>query len=319
LNLFSFLNSQNYYTVYPTIVQVIDAISVFIGRTVFGSMVIMKLIFLGFELLSFYFLRLLLKDYKKEEYHVFWYWLCPLVLLEFVGNLHHECLMITFVLGAIWYLKSKQILLSGLFLSLAIFTKLTPLLFIPFFVLSIALKDNFRFIGILIVSSVVMILPIIYNDGYLYFLKSINLYFSSFEFNSSFYQLVFFAKKYFGDFRIEYKAAVIFIMFFCIWKWWSKKLDMVLGIAVVYSIYVFTAQSVHPWYLLPLLPIFLLRNVPKYYLVWLLLIPLTYITYIDTTYQQRIWVSILEYGIVGCLLVIHIFIGKNSSLKGESY
>lgn len=179
--LFHSLNSQDYYTVYPTVIQLINVTSIFIGRTVFGSMVVMKTIFLGFELISFYFLKNLLTIYKKPEHHVFWYWLCPLIILEFVGNLHHEAIMITFVLGSIWYLKSEKIILSALFLIFAIFTKLTPVLFIPFFIFSISIKQNIKFITALGITSLIFAFPIYYNEGYLFLLKSIQLYFSSFE------------------------------------------------------------------------------------------------------------------------------------------
>lgn len=303
--LFHSLNSQGYYTVYPTIIQLINTISVFVGKTVFGSLIVMKIIFLGFELISFYFLKHLLSIYKKPNHHIFWYWLCPLIILEFIGNLHHESIMIALVLGAIWYLKSERVILSALFLSLAIFTKLTPILFVPFFIFSISLKQNIRFITTLGLASLLLAFPIYYDEGYLFLLKSIQLYFSSFEFNSSFYQLALYIEKnYWQGFRWIYKIITVLIMGSWLLRWKLKRTDITYGIAIIYLIYVLSAQSVHPWYILPLLPLFLNSNMIKFYWIWLLLIPLTYITYINTDYQQRLWINIIEYGSIALFSIL---------------
>ena len=148
-------------------------------------MLVMKLIFLGFELLTYYFLRKLLIHYKKDDYKVFWYWLC----LGFVGNLHHECIFIAFLLASIFYVKEHKILWAAIFLSLAIFTKFTPLMFVSFFIFSLSRNDAFKYVLIVTMSCVTLLIPMYYQDGYLYLFKSIQLYFGSFEFNSSLYYL----------------------------------------------------------------------------------------------------------------------------------
>ena len=296
--IFTLLNSKDYYTVYPTIIQIINFTSVFIGKTVIGSTIAMKILFLAFELITFQLLKKILIIYKKPIGNIFWYWLCPLVILEFVGNLHHECLMITFLLAAIYYIKSQRNQLAAIFLALAIFTKLTPLLFVPFFIFSISIKQNIKFISTLIISSIILSLPIYYDQGYMDLLKSIQLYFSSFEFNSSLYQLAIFGEKeYWSGYKWIYKGSIILIMGAWLLYWNIKKVDLTVGISIVYLIYVLSAQSVHPWYIIPLLPLSLMSSIPKSYMAWLVLIPLTYITYINQEYEQRIWVTFLEYGL----------------------
>lgn len=317
LELFPLLNSPNYYTVYPTIIQLINVVSVFVGQSVFGSMLVMKLIFLGSELASFYFLRKLLVYYQKDENRVFWYWLCPLIVLEFVGNLHHEAIMLTFVLGAIYYLKQSKTGLSAIFLGLAIFTKLTPLLFVPFFVFSLSQKESFKYTLILVMSLVIMFLPMGYQEGYLFLFKSIQLYFGSFEFNSSLYYLSTYVEWVLIDFKWIYKGIVMLSMGVFLLFWFQKKKDVSRGIAFIYLVYVLSAQSVHPWYILPLFPLFILNAVPKYYWVWMILIPLTYMTYMFVPYQQQIWVNVVEYAVVFGLMFMDVMYSKFRRLGME--
>ena len=121
-DLYPQLNSPNYYTIYPPVVQTVSAIAVGLSRgNVTAAVVILKLLFLLAELGSFWFLIKILKKKGEKENLVAWYWLFPLVIIEFVGNVHFECFMITFLLGSYYYLGERRLLLSSLFHLLFIF------------------------------------------------------------------------------------------------------------------------------------------------------------------------------------------------------
>jgi alpha-1,6-mannosyltransferase len=301
-NLFPFLNSPNYYTVYPPIIQFINWISVSLGGSITGAIMVMKCIFLAFEILLFYALQLILKEQKRKA---FWYWLCPLVILEFSGNLHHEVLMIAFLLLSIYFFQKEKIIPCALFLSLAIATKLSPLLFLPFFFLSIKSSSRWMFLVLCFGFTSLFLSPLVYQNGHLFFYKSIQLYFSSFEFNSSFFKITQLISWSFPYSLILFKIITLATMalFFLFWK--KKKLNLLAGLIWIQTIFILSSQSIHPWYLMPLFALTIANNkVPTYIIAWIVLIPLTYITYQFSPYTQQIWVNGLEYGLVFILFIL---------------
>lgn len=292
---FHLLNSPNYYTVYPPFIQLVDFISVCLGKTFSGSLVVMKFIFLLGELCSFYFLKKLLSDSAREK-QVYLFWLCPLVVIEFMGNLHFEAFMITFILAAFWYFKQEKWFFCALFFSLAFYTKLVPLAFFPFFVVASSKKIKFTLFTVLflLVGSI----PVIFESGYLYVFESVKLYFGSFEFNSG---IAYLGQKY------KYTYPSIFYITKCFSVvtlvgsfvlFYFKKFDFRYAISLFYFVYLLFSQSVHPWYVIPLIPLFLMKEIPKSLWVWVLLIPLSYITYETAGYEQKEWVRFVEYGLV---------------------
>lgn len=307
--LYPHLNSPDYYTVYPTIVQGINFLSVFIGRTVFGAMIVMKTITLLFECLSLYFLTKLLPESHKRQ--ALWYWLCPLVLLEFVGNLHHEYLVICFMLGTYYFLKKEKHIFSAIFFALAVFSKLNPLLFLPFIIIVLPASKRLDYLIYFSIAAVLLLVPMTLQNGLQYFGKSVQLYFGDFEFNSSLYQLTLPITWAWEEFRFVYKGIVLLLMGAYFYHWHQKSKDLIHSMIGIYLIYLLTAQSIHPWYILPLLPFMILNEKPSYYFVWLLLIPLTYSTYLDLPYKQMLWVNILEYS------MLMLFFFKNEYFKNR--
>ena len=293
---FSDLNSPNYYTVYPSFIQLIDWLSVRLGSDFFGAMVFMKVSFFLAELASLFYLYKLLEERGKTKL-IGLFWLFPLVIIEFVGNLHFECFMITFLLGAVYYLKKNKLLLSAIFFALAFHTKLIPLIFFPFFFFNIEGKKKWLFTLYVMFFVGLGLLPFAFDDAFLKLMESVGLYFGNFEFNSLL-----------GIFSIKSKIVsisfkVLSVLLLGGWIYYTllKKHHPLFSIAVMYFIYLIFSQSVHPWYVIPLLPFFLIEKVPRTLWVWLILLPLTYITYINTPYEQKTWVRFVEY--LGVLVV----------------
>ena len=296
VQLFPLLNSQDYYTVYPTVIQLVDYFSVLLGRTFNGSWLVMKVFFVVAELLSFYFLYHLVSPNKRA--HLFFYWLCPLVVIEFVGNLHFECLMLTFLLGAIYFSKKEKAWLTGLFLVLAVYTKFVPLVFVPFFFFHLAAHKRLTFVLSFGVFLVVGFAPFYSIEALSGLWSSIQLYFGSFEFNSCF---MYFKNDYPKVSVVVKLFGLGFLAFWMIRSIW-KRYELGYSIGVFYGVYLLFSQSIHPWYMLPLVALFVnntkLRSLA---LLWSGLIFLTYITYVVQPYQQQWWVNAVEYG----LLVIY--------------
>lgn len=79
---------------------------------------------------------------KKKKF-VLLYGLNPLILLEGIVNVHNDMLLITLILGSIYFAyKKKKILLSILFLALATAVKYVAILLLPFLIIYNYRKEN---------------------------------------------------------------------------------------------------------------------------------------------------------------------------------
>ena len=68
------------------------------------------------------------------------------------------------------------------------------------------------------------------------------------------------------------------------------------------TIYFAFASTVHPWYIAGIVPFFIFTK-HRYLLAWTALLPLTYITYQTTAYEQNFYFVGLEYLVVYGLLI----------------
>ncbi len=119
-----------------------------------------------------------------------WYALNPLVIIELSGNLHFEAVMIFFCAVSIYFLLKNKMLLAGIFLSLAVATKLFPLIFIPFLIKYLKRQNRLYFFATFFVCSIILFIPFLNPVFLKHFLESVSLYFQSFEFNGSIYKLL---------------------------------------------------------------------------------------------------------------------------------
>ena len=107
--LYDQLNSPNYFSIYPPLNQFIFWLSLQLGFSWLVATNMIRLLILAADIGSFLILRKLLVHYQKKEHLVFFYFLNPLVILEFVGNVHFEGIVIFFLLAGIYcYEKNKN-------------------------------------------------------------------------------------------------------------------------------------------------------------------------------------------------------------------
>ena len=125
--------------------------------------------------------------YQKPQSLALWYWLNPLVILEFTGNLHFEGLVIFFTLVGIYLFEKNKKWGSAVGFGLAIGTKLLPLIYLPFLFLK-GLYEKKWLIAILSgVVGLLTLLPLLDETFISAMSESLDLYFRSFEFNASIY------------------------------------------------------------------------------------------------------------------------------------
>ncbi len=300
--LFGLLNSPEYYTVYPPVSQVIYWISSWGDISYTSSALIIKLCILGAEIGSFFFFILILRLIDLQAHRFLLYALNPLILIEVMGNVHFEGIMLFFLLASIYYAIQKKTILSGVFLALGTATKLLPLLFFPFiWTFSGYSKRLFFSFG---VGCIVLFSPLLLGVEFSNFATSIDLYFGKFEFNGGIYYLL----RYVGNLLSGYNLIryigplMAIITIGLIIKLWKVQQHYNTSQLLLYSFmsissYYLLSTTVHPWYLC--LPLALSLFTPyRFIILWTGLIMLSYIHYSYDPYRENLWVAFLEYGLV---------------------
>ena len=308
--LFTALNSPEYYTIYPPTLQFIFFVSVkLFPSNILGSVIIMRLFIIAAEIGSIFLISSILKKRNLPSKNVLFYALNPLVIIELTGNLHFEALMIFFLLLSVFLLMKERFTLSATAFSLAICSKLLPLMFLPLLLKKIGIRKSMRFYFISGIATVLLFVPFINQEFIGNILSSVGLYFHSFEFNASIFYLVRWAGFETLGYDVIGKAgttlSLIALLGICSIAIFQKGKDVIYffnAMLFCLTIYFAFATIVHPWYIstLVVLSVFTSWRFP---LVWSGLIMLTYFTYRSTPYSESLWLVTIEYTLLCSFMV----------------
>jgi len=327
--LYNKLNSPEYFTVYPAINQFVFWLSATIGGgSWLASANMIRTLLLAAEIGSFWVIVHLLRTYNKSPQLVFWFFLNPLVILEFVGNVHFDGFVLFFLLAGIYGFEKSKKILSGSALGLAIGTKLLPLIYLPYVFLT-GLKNKKWHISIIAgVVGVLSLVPML-NASFIQGMQSsLNLYFQKFEFNASIY---FVAREigywFYGFNKIAdigpLLSVVSLISILCISIYAAiKNWAVPKAFLFILLTYLLFATTVHPWYTVPLIAFGVLSG---YYfpIVWSLMIFVTYLGYSDAGFYLPMWLVALEYAVVLIALTLEfrgklfLFLANESGRKAQ--
>ena len=328
--LFSKLNSSQYYSVYPSVCQGVFTLATFLfPKSLYGAAVVIKLFLFLCEIGSVFLMKKMTAD--KDIYHInatLIYALNPLIIIELVGNAHFEAAMIFFFILAVFLLKQKDsqkptdrmllnhrinnvrsISLSAVSFSLSVVSKMLPLMFLPLFFKKLGLKRSLYFWTMVGFLTLIFLLPL-YNALFFNNIgKSLGLYFGNFEFNAS----IFYVLRAIGFWVYGYNMIhqitpflTFFIVIFILKKsffapssppqYESLFFDNCL---LVVSLYFACATTVHPWYAALPLSISVFTKW-RFAVVWSLLIFLTYAGYTEgsSKHTENMTFLIIEYSIV---------------------
>ena len=312
--LYGLMNSPDYHSVYPPSNQLVFWLAAAIGQgEISWGVIVIRLVLLSFEILAFYFIHLLLRLFQQPARNLLLYALNPLVIMEVMGNLHFEGMMLTMILAGIYFLETKRFFSSGAALGVAVGIKLSPLMLFPAVLKQMPGKAIWQFS--LAAGLVVLLIlgPLFY--AWSGFSQSLNLYNKTFEFNASIYyllrQLGYWITGYntIGVLGPVLKVMTLALIVFISLQ--NKKRDtqsLLETLLTVYWIYFLLNTVVHPWYIIPAIGISVLTE-KRAFVVWSLLIVLSYQAYQHQPYDESSWYLFLEYGILGLVL------WKESSLK----
>ena len=326
--LFDKLNSKSYYTVYPPLNQFFFSASVFLsGNNWKLGLFFMKLIILLFDIGLVYILMRILRLLKLKENLAQIYALNPLVILELIGNVHFEGVMLFFLFAGIYLIMKNKVLFASICIGMAISVKIVPLLILPLFLPFLGLKKSVRFYFGIGLTSLILILPFTSQAVIDNFSQSLGLYFQSFEFNASFYYLFKGISYLFLDYKTSLIGTLIPIIVFITALWFTvalhkkkeiktKEFDILLfakyasGLLFVFYL---LASTIHPWYIINIV-VFSVFIHNRVYLLWSLLVFLSYFAYSNFildfapnqdfhSYKWYYYLILLEY-----LVVIFFFI-----------
>lgn len=298
--LFTHLNSPYYYSVYPTINQLLFYLSTWSQKIIY-NVIALRCILILFDVGVIYLIKksLILKKINKKAVYI--YALNPLVIIEFAGNLHLEVVMIFFTLLALYWILIQKNLLSAIAISCAICVKLIPLIFLPILLRNLNKKQIANYLIIVFITCLIISLPLINtNESIKHIFESIHLYYGKFEFNGSIYQILkSCGLALLGYNPIYYTSKIIFLItlltLLLIYR--RRSLNKYEGIFWCLFFYLLFSAIVHPWYI-----IFLVAISPflkwKFAIVWSGTIFLSYYTYKNLPYQENLYFLGLEYLIV---------------------
>ncbi|MBC8766581.1 polyprenol phosphomannose-dependent alpha 1,6 mannosyltransferase MptB [Arenibacter sp. BSSL-BM3] len=315
--------SASNYSNYPPLNQFIFALSTLLsGKSIVGSVLMMRTIIILSDLGILYFGRKLLQKLNKSTHLIFWYFLNPMVILELTGNLHFEGVMLFFFIWSIYLLFNKKWLLGAIVYALSISIKLVPLLFLPLFLKYFGIKKSILFYGVVGITSVLLVLPFYSPEFADNYIQTVGLWFSNFEFNAGLYNVIkkvavnFDAKpweliKDYG--KITPIIVIALVALFTFVRDNKKISSLMTSMLWVLTFYYFLSATVHPWYIIFLVVLCLFTEF-RFPIIWSFSIILSYWAYSNEGFKENYWLLSIEYIAVYGFMIYEILRLYNKKL-----
>lgn len=299
------INHPQFYTCYPPLMQGVFTVAAFFGgSSIWISIVIIKLIVALADCIAVYFIVKILKKINADVKLVVLYALNPLIIIEGAGNAHFEVMQVALLVISIYFILQHKYNIAAVFWGLAIVTKLLPLLLLPLIIRLLGLKKGILFCLIAVAVAVLLFIPFVATGSIDGFAKSLNLYFQNFEFNASIYYIArevgwWFKGYNYISFIGPFLMVIFLVMYACIF-FVKRKLSIdqfAIYALIILSLYYFFATTVHPWYIINLLPFALIAN-KKYAFVWMAVAFLSYNAYGNINFKENYYLVGFEYLVV---------------------
>ena len=111
----------SHYTNYPPINQACFLIAaLFASKSVFGSIIILRIIIILADIGILYYGKKLLQILNLPVKNIFWYALNPFIIIEMTGNLHFEPVMLFFLICSLYQLHQEKWTLAAILLALSL-------------------------------------------------------------------------------------------------------------------------------------------------------------------------------------------------------
>lgn len=331
--LYSNLNSKTYFTIYPPVAQLFFWLSAMLSSSIYGSLLVLKVIIFLAEVGTIFLLKRLLNQFSSPTQSLLIYALNPLVIIELVGNVHFEALLIFSILLTCYFLTQQRLALAAFFMATSICVKLIPVIFLPAILPFLGRKKALVFYVSTAVICLLFFLPLLNTAILVGFKNSIGYYFSKFEFNASLYYIVRGVGYVFLGYNIIQIAGtilgaiagiLIIIISFRNFRAPQVSRDIKTSAidhrvwaffqAMMWSllIYFLFTTTIHPWYITTLLAVSVFTRL-QFATLWTFTIFLSYTGYTLAGFEENLWVVTFEYVTVLGYLAYELLWKKNPS------
>ncbi|MBN4070057.1 mannosyltransferase [Olleya sp. AH-315-F22] len=175
------------------------------------------------------------------------------------------------------------------------------------------------FYAVIGISTILLFLPFYSSEFVNNYAQTVALWFQNFEFNASFYYVfreIGYLFRGYNEIAIIGKIIpIIVILFILIITFFRKNkttIELITAMLLVFSFYLFTTTTVHPWYIATLLILSVFTKY-KFPLVWSFVIILSYMAYINidkADKSENLWIIGLEYLVVYSVFIWEVFFKK---------
>jgi len=313
--------SARHFSNYPPINQLIFTISTFLSfGSIMGSIIWMRILIILADIGIVYFGRKLLGQLNQSPHLIFWYFLNPLVVIELSGNLHFEGVMLFFFIWAMYLISKNKYLWAAPVYAASIMLKLVPILFLPLLLPFLGLKKSIAFYLVTGVSCLLFLLPFYSPQFVDNYSETVGLWFSNFEFNAGFYNLVktiavqhydekpWIVVKEYGD--LVPLFTILLALLLMVFRDNKKIQSLFTSMLILLTGYYFLSATVHPWYLVFLLGLSLFTNY-RFVIFWTATVILSYYAYSQIDYVENLSLLIIEYLLVFGYLIYEIVKNHN--------
>lgn len=317
--------SASHFTNYPPLNQLCFFIAaLFSGKSILGSVTVLRLIIIAADIGTLYFGKKLLERLKLPSYRIFWYILNPFIIIELTGNLHFEGVMIFFLVWSLYLLHSGKWKWAAVVLACSISVKLIPLMFLPLFFWWFVKKENkllgikklLLFYSIVGATTLLFFIPFFSMEFVSNYSKTVSLWFGDFEFNASIYYVareIGFLITGYNEIVIIGKVlpivSLLIILGFSLFRQNNTIPKLTASILLAFTCYLFLSTTVHPWYIATVVILCVFTNY-KFPLVWSVALILSYLAYSNSSNSENLWVIGLEYLIVFSAFIWEVLLIK---------
>ncbi len=284
------LSAKNYYSVYPPVAQGLFAAAAYLGWSLWSEVLALKLFWLAGEGVTLYLLPKLAAAYSTDVRKTLWYTLHPLVLIEGVGNLHLEIWAALALVGMMVAIARQKTVWAAGWMAVGVLVKLVPLLAIPLVTMH---TRKIRIAAMAVLFIAIGWLPQGHWQYTGHILESLQLYFDTFTFHASLYYVL--------NQLMHPSLAVTLLSILCAVGYltlliglWRSRITLIQAMIYAFSLYLLTATTVNPWYLIPILAL-QVASLQKWLIVWSATILLSYHAFRQFPYEENLVMVAVAY------------------------
>ncbi len=292
-------------SIYPTVAQAVFLFnSLVAGESDWG----MKLIYLLCEFFTLIFLVKIFELRNQNPSYVILYAWLPLPIMEYFINSHIDAVGIMFFIAFVFLILSEKYIQAAFVFSLSVITKMIPIVTFPLLLKKLGLKKTTVFTAIFLVTSLVLLYPLIPENRPIN--QSFFTYLQNWSFNGSVYSFLNGILED-GILSRQITALLFIITVLIISIKYSDFLKAVYSVFIAFAVF---AATLYPWYLgylAALNPFFGFYSVLSLFFT----INLTNLTPLADVWTEYTWVYIVEYVPFYFLLAIELLFLLNKKIK----